>query len=426
MDFNAFGKQNDFLSDEHRIKGAFAGKRGGKTEVGAVQGLIYQEQRPTYVRQGVDPYLGIIAAPTYDMLKRLSWKKFMAYAKPWIKHDTKTPLEIQWHDHDPENQEESLIYGISADKPARLEGVKANWIWIDEVFQVSEQFFLECLARVSDQQGFVFCTGSLGVQFVNPKLHWAHKYFKEMPDEDTACYEWCTSDNPYFPQSEIEKLKNKLDPQTFRAMFELNWDITPSTAVYNEFNDDNVMDIAYNPDLPTYVSIDWGWAHPAAVGFFQYDEKKDIAYMIDEIVGSKIKIDELYEKIMSKPYKISGWYCDIAGDQEREQLGISNVQWFKKKGIKLKFRRSGVQYGISIVRSYIKNTLGKRRFFIAPRCVKSNDGVKQYRYKEKDGMILNENPLKENDDAVDMIRYFFVNHLDDSLKNGPRVTMVGR
>ena len=118
------------------------------------------------------------------MLKRLSWKKFMAYTKPcgMIKNDWKNPLEIEWHNS--KDNDESFIYGISGDRPERLEGVKANWIWLDEVFQIKEQLFLEALARVSDSQGYIICTGSLGVQFVNPKQHWAYKYFKEHLDRD--------------------------------------------------------------------------------------------------------------------------------------------------------------------------------------------------------------------------------------------------
>ncbi|MCB0739207.1 MAG: hypothetical protein KDC92_16980, partial [Bacteroidetes bacterium] len=146
--FNSFKKQSDVLLSQERFLGAFAGKRGGKTEVGSIWSITEQESRPGYIPNGVDPYLGVIAAPTEDMLSRLSWKKFMAYANPCglIKNDWKKPKMIEWHDS--RQGDESLIYGISADKPERLEGIKAYWIWIDEVFQVKEQFFLECLARV--------------------------------------------------------------------------------------------------------------------------------------------------------------------------------------------------------------------------------------------------------------------------------------
>ena len=420
--FRPFGKQANFLLSKARRRGAFAGKRGGKTEVGAIASIKLQEEKPNLSKFGLDPYMGAIIAPTFPMLRRLSLKKFRLYAKPFEKGFNKTDNEITWHDG-------TTIIGLSADKPERIEGLKLAWIWIDEVFQVSEELFLECRARVADTQGYLILTGSLGVQFVNPKAHWAYKYFKEQIDAETECFEWSTADNPYFPKEEIEDLKNTLDAATFRAMFEINWDVVPKTAVYSDWDDGiNVQPCAYNPNLPCYVSIDWGWAHPMAVGFFQYDKKKDHVFMIDEIVQSKLKLERLGEMILAKPYVINGWICDIAGDQEREQTGKSNIKWFEENlKVTFKKRTSAINYGVAIVRSYIKNAKGQARFFVDPRCKKTLDGLKQYRYPEKNGEISNENPVKENDDAVDMLRYYFVNMHDPKLDDKtPTVTNIKR
>jgi len=411
IDFTPFKQQDAFMFSDKKYKGAFAGKRGGKTEVGAFYSGYMHEQKEGYKPNGIDPYLGIIIAPTTNMLKRLSWKKFKAYWKHLIVRDIQSPFEIDWHDG-------SEILGISADKPERLEGLKASWIWIDEVFQVKEQLYLEALARTADMDGVVICTGSLGVQYINPSQHWAHKYFKEEPDGDTECFEWNTEDNPHFPKHRLEKLRNKLDERTFKQMFEINWDITPSSAVYNNFTGDNIIkDYKYDSKLPTLVSVDWGWAHPMAVGFFQYDKKNNTVYLFDEIISSRLTLDALYQKISNRGYEITDYCCDVAGNQEREQTGISNVRWFRQKGIKFNFRWTAINYGIPIVRSYIKNGKGEIKFKISDKCVKSIQGIKGYRYPEKDGMIQNENPVKVDDDACDMIRYFFVNYLDEHIMN---------
>ena len=410
--FNAFGPQKQILKDKNKIIGAFAGKRSGKTEVGAIKSIMYQEEKTNYQANSIDPFLGVILAPTNDMLRRLSLKKFMAYAAPFIDGFNKSTSEITWHDG-------SIIYGLSADNPERIEGIKANWIWMDEVFQMSEQMFLEARARTADTRGNIICTGSLGVQFINPKQHWAHYYFKVNPSASMSVYEWATKNNPYFPQDELEDLRNILDPISFRAMFEINWDTIPKSAVYSDFDESNIMDnYVYDRSLETYVSIDWGWAHPMACVFYQYDRKRDTVFIFDEIIGSKLTIDVLYDKIMAKGYNIKEWCCDIAGNQEREQTGVSNVRWFYDKGIVFKHRSTAINYGISIVRSYVKNSLGLRRLFVSKSCKKSIDGLMQYRYQEKDGVILNENPIKADDDAVDSIRYFFVNFMDQSAKIG--------
>ncbi|MCB1712947.1 MAG: hypothetical protein KDH96_10875, partial [Candidatus Riesia sp.] len=289
-------------------------------------------------------------------------------------------------------------------------GIKAYWIWIDEVFQVKEQFFLECLARVSDTGGRILCTGSLGVQFINPKNHWAYKYFKEQIDQRFKCFEWGTSDNPHYPKEELEANKSLLDAQTFRAMYEITWDVIPKNAVYSDFSDDNIIkDLDYNPELPVFICVDWGWAHPMACGVFQYDSENDVVYQINEKIQSKLKLEDLAQWIKSLPYKVQDYYCDVAGNQEREQTGKSNIKWFKDNyNISFKSRSSTILKGVALVRSYIKNAKGKIRFFISDKCTESIDGIKRYKYPEKEGKILNENPVKEDDDAVDMIRYFFM------------------
>lgn len=411
--FKPWGVQKDIIRDDHRTLGAFAGKRGGKTEIGAVKSILLQESKPNgqyFYPYTIDPYLGVVVAPTFNMLRRLSWKKFYAYGRDMISKFHVSNIEAKWHD-------ESEVIGASADNPRRLEGLKAGWIWLDEVFQMPEAVFLEAKARVSDSKGYLICTGSLGVQIINPKQHWAYKYFVENPDPNTICYTWNTTDNPHFPPEEIELLKNSLDPQTYRSMYEINWDTIPLNAVYLDFSDDNIIEnYVYRHDWPTYIAIDWGFAHNMAVGFFQVDPVKKTVYQFDEIVQSRMDLETMFQKIKNKinGMIITEWVCDIAGNQEREQLGLSNVRWFReKKGITFKKKKDGVQNGVALVRTYIKNFAGQRHFYINSTCKKTIDGLKRYRYPEKDGMILNENPLKVDDDAVDMVRYFFVNIMDD-------------
>ena len=383
--------------------------------------MIHEKTRKRKTRS-VDPHLSVLIAPTMDMLRRLSMKKFLAYARPFIRAYNRSTQEIEWYDG-------SLIYGISADRPERLEGLKISGVaWIDEVLQCSENVFLELKARTADSKSSILCTGSLGPQIVNPKSHWAYHYFKEKPTDETAVFEWRTIDNPYFPKDEIEELKKTLDPRTYRAMFEIDWDTLPIGAVYDQFSSDNlIQSYNYNPNIETYIAIDWGFAHNAAVLLIQYDRKHDTVYVFDEIVENRLLLDKLYDKIMAKilNYGINGWVCDIAGDQEREQIGRSNVGWFREKGIHFKMRRTAVGYGIAILRSFVKSASGKVRLYMHERnCPNTVDALRRYRYQEKNGVILNENPIKKDDDPCDALRYFFVNVLDSNLNKTSRMIQL--
>lgn len=401
--FYPFDKQEDVLLDQSRIILVAAGKRSGKTEVGAVKCITWHEEKNNYINNSIDPFIGLIIAPTNDMLRRLSLKKFMSYSKPFIKAHNKQTNEILWHD-------DSIIYGLSADNPRRIEGIKANWCWLDEVFQMSEDMFLESRARTADTLGNIMLTGSLGVQLINPKKHWVYKYFKQNQMRGSSVYEWSTADNPHFPRQEIIDLKDTLDPVSFRSMFEINWNTIPKNAVYSDFDTDNIIEnYVINPKYETYVSIDWGWRHPMACLFFQYDRVNNKVYLFDEIVDSGLTLENLYKKIMIKNYNIKDWCCDISGNQEREQTGLSNVRWFSDRGIFFKRRKSYINVGISKVRSYIKNSNGLKRFFVSKSCLRTIDNIMQYKYNDDD---RDENPIKENDDPVDALRYFFVNFVD--------------
>ena len=99
----------------------------------------------------------------------------------------------------------------------------------------------------------------------------------------------------------------------------------------------------------------------------------------------------------------------MSGNQEREQTGKSNVRWFlDNTGIRFKYRTSRVNAGCAVVRSFVKNANDRIRFHISSNCPETIDGMKRYKYPEKDGIIQNENPEKLDDDAVDMIRYYFM------------------
>ena len=252
------------------------------------------------------------------------------------------------------------------------------------------------------------------------------------------CFEWPTMNNPYFPRREISRLKETLDPQTFRAMFTINWDVIPRNAVYSNYTEDNIIrGYQFNSNFETYISIDWGWAHPMACGIYQYDPDNDTVYLFDEIVKSHMTIAQLYHKLTTRPYfktqkrvgrnpetgkprkydhitNVTAWVCDIAGDQEREQTGKANCKVYKESfGVNFKRKRSRIIYGVTLVRSYIQNAHGKVRFYVDEiACPKHNDAIKRYAYPEKDGTIQNENPVKQDDDEVDNIRYFFINILD--------------
>jgi len=407
--FRPFGIQKEILQarNDYRYRCLFAAKRSGKSEVAYIDTCLKIEEQPNYTDNGIDPYLIVIIAPTHNMLQSLVWPKFTKFAAPWIKDFVPSANKIICNNG-------AMILGISAEKISRMEGLKVNHIHMTEAFQMKQEVFLEALARTTDSKGSILIDGSLGPQMINPKNHWLHKMFVETEFPEAKVWTWATLENPYIDKTEIEKMKDALDARTFRAMYEIDWDSMPMHAVYADFSDDNIYDMEINPKFETIISIDWGYAHPMAVSFMQYDRKNDTFYVFDEICKSKLTLDKLYQLIQAKinHYGLENikWVCDVAGNQEREQLGISNVKYFWNTwGIRFKSSRMRVLKTVAIVRSYVKNSNGKMRLFTHSRCKNTMDGMKRYSYVVKDGIVQNENPQKVDDDMVDAIRYGLVN-----------------
>lgn len=412
--YRPFAQQREVLLDKSsRVKVLAAGKRSGKSEVAYIDDIIAADTQPGYTDNGIDPYQVALIAPTDNMLRGLVWPKFRAFAKPFEREFKATVNEFYW------NRNNSIVLGFSGEKITRMEGRKLHRAHLVEAFQLKKAVFLEAVARLSDSKGMMLIEGSLGPNFPNPRGHWIYQTFVDNKYEGARVWQWNTEDNPHFPQDELELARKNLDPRTYRQMYMIDWDVPGSALVYEQFEDANIVHgYTHDKARETYIVIDWGWAHRLVCKFYQYDRKQDTVYLFDEISETKLTLDGLWDKIKQKVAQhrienVKDWACDIAGNQEREQTGRSNVQWFKDKhGIRLRYRSTAINYGIPIVRSYICNGLGQRRFLVDSRCKRSIDGLKRYSYPEKDGVILNENPVKKDDDEVDTDRYFFVNFLD--------------
>lgn len=388
----------------------------GKTEGMIVDSLVHGKEQPNYINNGRDPWQAGLIEPTAEMTRKILVQKFESIAGGLIKerhiHLGRYVLDFK------DGQGDRIYYLGSGDKPNRWEGGKYNYMAIDECFQQKETLFDECIARVSDSNGFLIVGGSLGTNIVNPKKTWVYRRLIEEPMDGVDIFQWCTRDNPYYPKDALDRLKNTLDPITYRQMFEISWDIVAGNRVYSEFCEDNIVEnYTFNPMLRTYCSIDWGWAHPMACLFYQYNPVNDAIFVFDEIVQSKLKLDDLHARMRAKGYPISKYYCDIAGDQAREQTAVSNIRYFRDHfGIKFNYRKLKVLPSIALVRSFVCNSRGIRRLYVDRKCKHTIDGMLNYSYQEKDGQILNENPLKKDDDAVDSLRYFIGNHFDDRMR----------
>lgn len=189
-------------------------------------------------------------------------------------------------------------------------------------------------------------------------------------------------------------------------------------VVFDEFERaEHIRQTDYDPNLPLYRALDFGFVNPFVCLWVQVDEN-DVVRVIDEYVRSRATIDVHAEEIKKRTPAVEGGvaatFCDPAGLSRNDVTGTSVVRELRSLGITTRFRRSGILEGIELIRRSLKAGDGKKRLLISPRCRRLIEAMECYRYPE--GGKAGELPLKDGlyDHPIDALRYFFVNYKHSS------------
>jgi len=186
-------------------------------------------------------------------------------------------------------------------------------------------------------------------------------------------------------------------------------------VVFDEFDPAvHVREIDYNPQLPLYRTIDFGFVNPFVCLWIQVDGD-GVVYIIDEYYRSRATIDVHAEEIKRRTpiaeEKVTATFCDPAGAACDQMSGSSSVRQLKQLGIITKYRRSSIIEGIELVRRAIRAGDGKSSFVVSPKCPRLIEALQCYHYPEN-ASADSELPLKDGvyDHPIDALRYFFVNY----------------
>ncbi len=193
-------------------------------------------------------------------------------------------------------------------------------------------------------------------------------------------------------------------------------------VVFAEFYPDtHIAPVDYNPDLPLYRAIDFGFVNPFVCLWIQVDGS-GIVRVIDEYVKSRQTIDVHADEIKSRqPYKednVVATFCDPAGASVNDVSGTSPISQLRQAGIKLRYRRSSILDGLELIRRVLRSGDGKSSLIISPRCGRLIEAMQCYHYPPSGP--ADELPLKDGiyDHPIDALRYFFVNYnSSNSAKN---------
>lgn len=377
--------QSKIARDRHRFRVVNCGRRFGKTTL-AVEEIkgkaVYTRSRICYI------------APTYQQARDIAWDLLTKELAPITKKINESRLELTVHTKD---KGESLIQLRGWESIETLRGQNFDFIVIDEIAMM-RNFWMHwqeiIRPTLTDRKGHVlFISTPKGFN------HFYDLYNEEEKDKDYKSFHYTSYDNPHLPLDELEKAKEELTEDRFAQEYLADFRKTEG-LVYKEFNRSRHLftDKTKLPDfIKTVIAVDFGFTNPSCI--LAIKEDRDGNYWI---IGEWYKTQQTTEQIVQKAlsYQSNECYPDPAEPDRIEEL--------KKAGLNVREVSKDIVAGINKVRELFK----QNRIKIHANCKNLIWELETYHYPEKgkdytSKLDLNEKetPVKENDHAVDALRY---------------------
>lgn len=274
-----------------------------------------------------------------------------------------------------------------------IRGMTAFGAYVNEASLANEKVFKEIISRCSgDGARIVFDTNP-----DNPE-HWLKKEYIDSKSENIISYHFELDDNTFLSPRYIQNIKESTPSGMFYDRDIRGLWVTGEGVVYSDFdNNKHFINDVDNIEFETYIAgVDWGYSHFGSIVVFGID-KLNNWYLLEEHAKQFKEIDYWADVALDikARYGNINFYCDSARPE--------HVERFRRERIRAINADKSVLSGIEEVARLIK--LG--RFFVVSDKVKVfKKEIYNYVWDEKTG-----NPVKENDDVMDSMRYAIYSHM---------------
>lgn len=375
-----------------------AGRRGGKTRIGALSAI----------EEMLIPYsVGWACAPSFPELEDYVLPAFFSQ------------LPSSWFDHPlTEWSEDRLslmlpnkaqVHFRSLDDPNRGTGPGLDWLWIDEARKVQELAWDIIRPALTEKKGVAWLTST-------PEWgeDWTHRRFY-VPAEEARSGFWATTyrtvDNPIIDPAEVAEARETMPPDLFRREYEASIEY-PTGTVFGDLIDACLADDARMKQwLPEWPRIDSSRESIAAI-----DPGTDHPFASSLIVATPFGL------VFCNEYRERNKPFSIHAIELRKMAGGLQPRWGVDRSAKqaaIELAQHGIfasQAGLggpgsvaaSIQRLYAWMASGRLRISTS-KCPQLIKELRAYRWAEsketvkglgKDGV-----PYKKGDDLVDTARY---------------------
>lgn len=367
--------QREIAKDNHRFRVLCCGRRWGKTTLAAeeIKGVaLSKNARIAYI------------APTFQQARDIAWQMLLKELKPIIKKVNESRLEL-----DVINTKggTSMIALRGWEAIETLRGQYFDFIVIDEVASMRNfNVYWHEVVRptLTDRKGHCM--------FISTPKGFNHFYdLFNTQDEDYKSFHFTSYDNPFIPKEEIDKAGKEIPEDRFAQEYLADFRKTEG-LVYKEFDRSrHVSDSIPSTVVDIILGIDFGYTNPASIIPVKIDWDNHY-WITEEFYKTRQTTEQIAEQ--AKLYKSTKVYPDPA---EPDRIKI-----LEKSGLNCRDVSKDITAGVDRVRELFK----QGRIHIHSDCKNLIHELETYRYPEKKPDANEaEKPVKENDHALDALRY---------------------
>lgn len=337
------------------------------------------------------PNRGCIIAPTYQMIRDVDLVELMNFLpRKLIRVFNKMEMRI-------ELENGSTILLRSADEPDRLRGLDLDWFYADELATMSKEAYMVLLGRISQKKGYAWFTTtpkSRTGAWVKTEIYdrW------QAGDKDYEVFHFSSTDNPYYPPEEIERMRRSYTREFFAQEIEAQF-VNFEGLVYKDFARTRHVISAVNTEtLRRFdVGIDFGFTNPTAMLLVGRDAD-DNAFVVEEFYRTGCTVDDMMPTLQrwKEQHNPDYFHCDPSGATLIEEL--------RRKGIRTTKGNNDVSAGISAISALLRTDKLK----ILSSCQRLISEFESYCYHEGKGERMDERPIDENNHALDSLRYLLL------------------
>lgn len=293
-----------------------------------------------------------------------------------------------------------LFGGKDESSAALIQGMTLSGVLLDEVALMPRSFVEQALARCSKE-------GSKFWFNCNPEhpAHWFYVEWIKKAQEKNALYlHFLMDDNPSLSDEVRKRYENLYSGSFYRRFIKGEWTAVTGAVYPFMESDDSFVKVPEGEFEDYAVSCDYGTVNPASFGLWGL--KSGVWYRIDEYYYDSKK--EGMQRTDEEHYR---GLEELVGERPVSRITVdpsaaSFIQVIKRYG---RFNVLPAENSVTDGIRQVSTALKEGRIKICENCLSAKREFSLYRWDEKEGR---EAPVKENDHAMDDIRYFVTTILE--------------